>query len=237
MNLGVPLFQKQSTMGRESSVTILAARHQAIAQADLSPSARRASIAETRIGVVPVVPRQPDPNRRRYGIKAYSSQEELKQLKKQRWNKNDFKYKVEFTSKQYHLVRNKHASEFGVDDKLELLPNTSKIPVKLPNVKMHLQPDRPPNLANAHDARFENINRDPTILSKVRKPSTVDFEKLPKRETSETLVNKNAVAHMYQINEKHVKKRTNFSFVDISKQKDEKKPGPIIHTHDEGRAS
>ena len=97
----------------------------------------------------------------------------------ERWNKSEFSYKVEYTSKQYHMVRHKYNSQYGVDDQIELLPNSSKIPVKLPNVKMHLQSDRPPNLARAHDARFENINKDPKILSKVKSPPTIDFEKLP----------------------------------------------------------
>ena len=90
------------------------------------------------IKVVPVVAPQPDAAKRRYGIKNYSSQLDLKQLKKERWNKNEFSYKVEYTSKQYHLVRHKYNADFGVDDQIELLPNSKHIPVKLPNVKMHL---------------------------------------------------------------------------------------------------
>ena len=102
---------------------------------------------------------------------------------------------------------------------------------------MHLQPERPPNLARAHDARFENINRDPTILSKVRSPPIVDFGKVPVRDTSHTLINKNTVCHMYSINDSQVKKRSNMSFVDISKMKDKPKDPEIDYTHDELRAS
>ena len=102
---------------------------------------------------------------------------------------------------------------------------------------MHLQPERPPNLARAHDARFENINRDPTILSKVRSPPIVDFGKVPVRDTSHTLINKNTVCHMYSINDSQVKKRSNMSLVDIGKMKDRPKDPEIDYTHDELRAS
>ena len=135
------------------------------------------------------------------------------------------------------MVRHKYNPQFGVDDQIELLPNSNKIPIKLPNVKMHLQPDRPPNLARAHDARFENINRDPKILSKVKSPPTIDFGKIPERDTSNTLINKNTVCHMYSINDSQVKKRSNITFVDIGKMKDRPKDGEIDYTHDELRAS
>ena len=102
---------------------------------------------------------------------------------------------------------------------------------------MHLQSDRPPNLAQAHDARFENINKDPKILSKVKYPPTIDFEKVEPRDTSETLINKNTVCHMYNLNESQIKKRSNMSFVDFAKMKDRRPDGDISHTHDELKAS
>ena len=189
------------------------------------------------IKVIPEVPRQPDPTKRRYGIKTYSSQVDMKQLMKERLNRDEWSFKCEFASKQYHIVRHKYNPDFGVDDRIELLPNTSSIPVKLPNVKMHLQPDRPPNLARAHDARFENINKEPAIYSKTQKQTTIDFDKKPPRDTAGTLINREAKGPMYISDDSAIKKRTDFSFVDISKQKGPKKDPEIDYTHDELKAS
>ena len=102
---------------------------------------------------------------------------------------------------------------------------------------MHLQPDRPPNLARAHDARFENINKEPAIYSKTQKQTTIDFDKKPPRDTAGTLINREAKGPMYISDDSAIKKRTDFSFVDISKQKGPKKDPEIDYTHDELKAS
>lgn len=200
--------------------------------------ARRGSIGPEHVKVVPVAPPKAEVGGRRYHLdQAYSSQADLAELGKARWNRDRFAYRCEFASQQYHLVRHKYDSEHGRDDQIELLPNDSKIPIKLPNVKMHLQPDRPPNLARAHDARFENINRDPKILSKTKVTPTISFDKLPRRETSTALINRNTVLHSYNPDDGRLRKRTDFSFVNIAKQRVDKEPVEVAHTHDELAAS
>ena len=79
-------------------------------------------------------------------------------------------YDIQFSTKEYHLVRNRNL--YGNEDSIQLLPtNTSNSVTKLPQVKMNLQTNRPPNLAQLHDARFEAINREPKILSTVKRVS------------------------------------------------------------------
>lgn len=51
-----------------------------------------------------------------------------------------------------------------------MMPSNFKLTSsKLPAVKMNLQTNRPPNLVQLHDARFEEINKEPKILSTVKK--------------------------------------------------------------------
>ena len=88
-------------------------------------SERRMTIAASQqhLKVIPVVKREPDPVKRRYGIPTYSSQRDMQDLMKQRLNRDEWSFKCEFASKQYHIVRHKYNPDFGVDDRIELLPN------------------------------------------------------------------------------------------------------------------
>ena len=68
----------------------------------------------------------------------------------------------------YHLVRNR--SIYGTEESLQIMPNVSKsTSTTLPRVKMNLQTNRPPNLAQLHDARFEDFNKEPKILSTIKR--------------------------------------------------------------------
>ena len=102
---------------------------------------------------------------------------------------------------------------------------------------MHLQIDRPPNLAKAHDARFENFNKDPKIYSKTKKSTTIDFDKKPLRDTAATLINRDVLGPMYETDDSPIKKRTEFTFVNIAKQSSPRKDVEIDYTHDELKAS
>lgn len=85
-------------------------------------------------------------------------------------------YEVAYKTNNYHLVRNRNF--YGNEDGIQLLPNyVPKMPTKLPSVKMNLQIDRPPNLAQLHDARFEESNKDPTGVSTHKKVKQIDFNK------------------------------------------------------------
>lgn len=82
-------------------------------------------------------------------------------------DRSEFCYDVAYATKNYHLVRNRNV--FDNEDSIMLLSNDISAPTKLPSIKMHLQTNRPPNLARLHDARFEEINKEPKILSTVKK--------------------------------------------------------------------
>ena len=84
---------------------------------------------------------------------------------------------------------------------------------------MNLQTNRPPNLAQLHDARFESFNRDPKILSTVKKISQIDFDKFNKKERHECLINRDSGIGMqkYQISESVVKKRPDVGNLSLSK--------------------
>ena len=97
-------------------------------------------------------------------------------------------YEVTYGTKNYHLVRNRNF--FGNEDSIELVPNRSTISEsRLPRVKMNLQTNRPPNLAQLHDARFETFNKEPKILSSVKKVSQIDFNNYDRKERHKCLVN------------------------------------------------
>ena len=85
-------------------------------------------------------------------------------------------YDVVFQSKAYQIVKNKPIN--GEEDAIEIVKQDYKIPTKLPNVKMHLQSERKPNMANAHEARFDNINKEPSIYSKSKRQPIIDFDKM-----------------------------------------------------------
>ena len=74
---------------------------------------------------------------------------------------------------------------------------------------MNLQTNRPPNLGQVHDARFESINKDPKILSKVKKIPQISFEKMNCKNRHEGLINEDCVVGMqrYQIKDDFIKKR------------------------------
>jgi hypothetical protein len=129
-----------------------------------------------------------------------------------------FGYKVAYESEQYHIVRNK--ALYGNENSITILPNkeASGIPIKLANVQMHLQSNRPPNLAQAHDRRFENINRDPSIFSKTRKSSTIDLQRLPKRETSFSLIKRDIAQNFYDVKDTQVKQKSALGSLEMKKQ-------------------
>ena len=82
-------------------------------------------------------------------------------------SKSALGYNVVYESKNYQIIRNRPLH--GEEDSLEIVKSNYRIPQKLPNVKMFLQSDRKPNMSNAHDARFDNINKEPSIYSKSKK--------------------------------------------------------------------
>lgn len=102
-----------------------------------------------------------------------------------------------------------------------MLPNRSAATVdtKLPRVYMNLQTNRPPNLGQAHDARFESFNKEPDILSKVRKVPQVNLNKMERVDRHKCLINQDSHVSMqrYHISEELVKKRPAMG-VSISKQ-------------------
>ena len=68
---------------------------------------------------------------------------------------------------------------------------------------MNLQTNRPPNLVQLHDARFEEINKDPNILSTVKKvTSNINFDKMVRKDRHEYMINKNCDVSMqaYKVN-------------------------------------
>ena len=75
------------------------------------------------------------------------------------------------------------------------------------STEFYKQTKRPPNLSNAHDMRFENINKMPNILSKNRKlVEGVLFDKQRPRDSS-AIINKNSLAHLdYQTEHNSEKK-------------------------------
>jgi hypothetical protein len=61
------------------------------------------------------------------------------------------------------------------------------------HIPMHKQMDRLPNLSQAHDERFENINKSPGVLSTVKRaPQVISFDKQKPR-GDESMVNHKTV--------------------------------------------
>ena len=56
---------------------------------------------------------------------------------------------------------------------------------------MNLQTNRPPNLVQLHDARFEEINKEPKNLSNIKKTAVtnIEFDKMSKQKRHECLIN------------------------------------------------
>ena len=133
-----------------------------------------------------------------------------------------FGFDVKFTTKQYHLVHNRNM--FGNEDSIQLLAtnDATKSKAKFPAVKMNLQTNRPPNLVQLHDGRFEDINKEPKILSTVKKVKQIDFDKYQRKGRHECLINGDNDVSMqkYQIKEDIVKPRTNQGNISLSKQTD-----------------
>lgn len=84
---------------------------------------------------------------------------------------------------------------------------------------MNLQTNRPPNLAQLHDARFETFNKEPKILSSVKKVSQIDFNNYDRKERHKCLVNVDSDIGMqkYQINESVIKKRTDLGNMSMNR--------------------
>ena len=87
---------------------------------------------------------------------------------------------------------------------------------------MNLQTNRPPNLAQLHDGRFETFNREPKILSTVKKAPQVDFKKQLTKERHECLIEPSGDVGMqsYQIKDDLVKHRATKGHVQMSKHTD-----------------
>lgn len=137
---------------------------------------------------------------------------------------------------------------FGNEDSIELVPNRSTISEsRLPRVKMNLQTNRPPNLAQLHDARFETFDKEPKILSSVKKVSQIDFDNYDRQDRHKCLVNVAGDIGMqkYNINESVIKKRTDLGNMSMNRQVNysqivdptQKESGPIQgETYDQLKA-
>lgn len=110
---------------------------------------------------------------------------------------------------------------------------------------MHLQSDRKPNMARAHEARFDNINKEPSIYSKSKRTQPhVQFDKMLKKERHECLINPNSDLSMqrYLIKESLTKKN-NSKLLALDKQisweklvDNTKKPTSEMDSYDIGKA-
>jgi len=113
------------------------------------------------------------------------SSDELKDVQ----SAGKFGYDVVLATNEYHLVRNRR-SKYNNEDSMMILPNRSiSVEGKLPRFKMNLQTNRPPNLVSLNEARLLNINRDPAILSSVKKVPTTDFRKQGKPMRHKCMIN------------------------------------------------
>ena len=76
-------------------------------------------------------------------------------------------------------------------------------------------------MAQLHDARFEEINKEPKILSTIKKVKQIDFDKYGSQERHECLINTSGDLSMqkYQVNDSVISKRTGIGAPDISKTK------------------
>ena len=84
---------------------------------------------------------------------------------------------------------------------------------------MNLQTIRPPNLAQAHDSRFEIINKNPSVLSSFRKVPTVNFKKQFKQARDQHFIDETSHNHMqrYYPKDSLVTKRTSIGTLDLKK--------------------
>ena len=104
-----------------------------------------------------------------------------------------------FESERYHIVRNQ-------SQQLEVVPNQStEISQKLPAIHLDLQTQRKPNYGQVHDARFEVINRDPAIYSRTKNYAVVNFDKLPCRDTSVSLIRRDIGQNFYEVKDSLIK--------------------------------
>ena len=145
-------------------------------------------------------------------------------IKLSRYNKtrsDDFGYEIAYQTKMYHLVRNRNL--YGNEDSIQLMPNTSQIPKKLPSVKMNLQTNRSPNMVNLHDSRLKEFNKDPQVLSSTKRVAQIDFNKQNNRVRCDFLVDNrksDLSPQRYIIKEDIVKPRVDFGSIDMDKQFD-----------------
>ena len=80
-----------------------------------------------------------------------------------------------------------------------------------------MQSDRKPNMSQAHDGRFENINKDPAIYSRTKRASEIDLSKLSKRETSECLIRKDFGQNFYDPNLNATKSRVDIGLIELKR--------------------
>ena len=135
--------------------------------------------------------------------------------------KNHHSYHCEYQTKKYHIVRDRNLYDEG--DSIQIVANNIYVKAKLPSVKMNLQTNRPPNRVQLHDARFEDIDKEPKILSTVKKQKMTNFDLQGKLDVRHhCMINKDSEIGMqkYQINESITKKRSQFGNVDMSKHYD-----------------
>ena len=132
---------------------------------------------------------------------------------------HNFGYDVKYASKHYHVVQNRRNGQHS-ECSMMLLPNRSTTSEShLPRVKMNLQTNRPPNLAQAHDARFEVIDKNPSMLTTHRRVPTLNFSKQHRLACHQHLINESShnLMQRYSPNESLVTKRASIGVLDINK--------------------
>ena len=105
-----------------------------------------------------------------------------------------FPYAVGFESQQYHIVKHRTKD-------LSVVPNNTDSKTRLQTIKMELQSIRPKMTGQAHDMRFENINLNSQVSTRNLKCVTPVFDRMLKRDTSQTLINREIGHQFYNVND------------------------------------
>lgn len=119
-----------------------------------------------------------------------------------------FPYEVKVAAPEYHIVKNRHSTT--MEDSMMVVKNRRTLDGfkhMYSTTDLEKQSKRKWELANAHDMRFESIDRDTTTLSSNKRcPSYVSLDKSRERDFS-YLINHNMVCADYQINDKLVTRK------------------------------
>lgn len=148
-----------------------------------------------------------------YHLKTHESEQNLNDRQKRKSKQTgaidiqNFPYAVEFASKEYHIVKNRYNSTG--EDSMMVVKNRRTLD-GFKNVRsttnLHKQSDRKQQFSNAHEMRFESIDKDTTALSNNKRCfSFVSFDKARDRDFPHIL-NRNTVLTDYVISEKLVKR-------------------------------